>query len=262
MNHADTRPLWRWASDATRLIRFGPDRARVCVELVEHMRDATDEHISSGMSEAEATARAVAAMGDAEEVAEHLARLYRPFWGFAWKFSRLPAFLAILYLLYAVTFGGMLSSRYFDLYDPESYMSLTSSDSIDVLADLYPTARARVGGYAVSVPRLRMYDQNGIQARQVIFVLRMSSADLSLIDPKFYNSIYATDDLGNIYPSCNDERNVYRSETTGNTAHVSLFSAHAQMRVSNFDRAATVLTLHYDRFGQHFTLEIPLEVLP
>lgn len=262
MKYSDHRAAWHWADEATRRIRFSPDRARVCGELMAHMRDAIDEHVAGGMDEKEAEARAVEAMGDAKEVAESMARLYRPFWGFLWKYSRVPAFLAAFYLLFAVVFGGLLRSGWFDVYSPEPYMSQLNADNINILADLRPTARARVGGYVISVPRLRMYEWEDGSERQISFVLRMSSANPWLATPMFYRYVYATDDLGNTYLWRNYDYGFPAPETAGNLAHRGLFSSHAELWVSDVDRNATVITFRYDGFGQTFALEVPLEVTP
>ncbi|ODU55956.1 MAG: hypothetical protein ABT01_04995 [Clostridium sp. SCN 57-10] len=262
MKYSTNCMAWRWVDAATRRIRFSPDRARVYGELMAHMHDAIDERVAAGMDGKEAEARAVEAMGDAEEVAEHLARLYRPFWGFLWKYTRVPAFLAALYLLFAVVFGGLLRSGWLDTYDPEPYISQLNADNVDILADLRPTARARVCGYTVSVPRLRLWQTKDGGERQISFVLRMSSANPWLASSMFYRYVYATDDLGNTYLWRNYDNGFPKPETAGNLAHRGLFSSHAELWVSEVDRNATVITFRYDGFGQIFALEVPLEVTP
>lgn len=262
MKYSNNCMAWRWVDAATRRIRFSPDRARVCGELMAHMRDAIDERMAAGMDEKEAEARAVKAMGDAEEVAERMARLYRPFWGFLWKYSRVPAFLAAFYLLFAVAFGGLLRSGWLDTYDPEPYMNQLNADNVDILADLRPTARASAGGYVISVPRLRMYEWEEGGERQISFVLRISSRNPWLASPMFYRYVYATDDLGNTYLWRNYDNGFPKPETAGNLAHRGLFSSHAELWVSEVDRNATVITFRYDGFGQSFALEVPLEVTP
>lgn len=262
--------LWRWAREATGRIRFSPDRMRVYDELMAHMEDAMEEHVHAGAEEKEAAARAVAAMGSAAEVAERMARLYRPFWGYAWKLTRVPAVLAGVYLVFMLTFGGLLRSGVFDFYSPDPYIERERAYS-RLVCDLAPQARSRVGGYTVSVPRLRLWETEGMEAegaeyakyngdRNAVFVLKMSSLNPWLAAPMYYRYVYATDDLGNVYGWRDYEGGTDTPETCGNLAHAGLFSSYAELWVTDIDPKATVLTIRYDGFGQQFALEIPLEV--
>ena len=76
-----------WVGNACRLIRFTPDRERVKAEMLEHMEDSYDACLDAGLESREAIARVVERMGDADAVAEQLQKVYRPFWGYVWKWT-------------------------------------------------------------------------------------------------------------------------------------------------------------------------------
>lgn len=70
--------LARWLDTATRGIRFKPDRAAVRVELAAHLEDkrADLQRIFPDLSHQEAEVRALAAMGDPEELGRELASIH------------------------------------------------------------------------------------------------------------------------------------------------------------------------------------------
>ena len=70
--------LDRWLDEATRGIRFGPDRRAVSEELAAHLEDKT---------EAEARERAISEMGNATELGKELARIHKPWLGRLWAVS-------------------------------------------------------------------------------------------------------------------------------------------------------------------------------
>lgn len=74
-----------WCVDATRLIKFPPDRVAVQEELQQHLLDKQEELRSQGVPEEEIAAKAVEAMGSAEEIAPQLAAIHKPFWGYAYR---------------------------------------------------------------------------------------------------------------------------------------------------------------------------------
>lgn len=77
-----------WLERATAQIRFGPDRASVRLELLDHLEDRRDAFRAQGMDYPEAEQAATAAMGDPEEIAAELGLLHSPWWGYLWTLSR------------------------------------------------------------------------------------------------------------------------------------------------------------------------------
>lgn len=98
------RPYSRlsWMDTATRGIRFGPDRDVVRQELTEHLEDkiADLKRFYPEMSDRDAEQRALAQMGDAEEIGREMARIHKPWLGYLWRFSQ--AMLLLVVLMFAV----------------------------------------------------------------------------------------------------------------------------------------------------------------
>ena len=81
--------LDRWLDEATRGIRFGPDRRAVSEELAAHLEDKTADlqRIFPDMTEAEARERTISEMGNATELGKELARIHKPWLGWLWAVS-------------------------------------------------------------------------------------------------------------------------------------------------------------------------------
>lgn len=98
------RPYSRlsWMDAATRGIRFGTDRDAVRQELTEHLEDkiADLKRFYPEMSDRETEQRALAQMGDAEEIGREMARIHKPWLGYLWRFSQ--AILLVVVLMFAV----------------------------------------------------------------------------------------------------------------------------------------------------------------
>lgn len=99
----DNLSVLEWLDIAVSGIRFGPDRAAVRKELDGHIEDrmADLRRIFPNIPQEEASARALSAMGDPEELKISLARVHRPWLGWLWTASKwmrwctLAAFLLI-----------------------------------------------------------------------------------------------------------------------------------------------------------------------
>ena len=92
-----------WLDTAVKKIRFGPDRRAVRRELSDHIADKQAALRARGvLSDYEVETTAVDAMGDPVALAEELAKLYRPWWGYLWRASQV--LLIIVALWTAMTF--------------------------------------------------------------------------------------------------------------------------------------------------------------
>lgn len=82
--------LLRWLETAVSGIRFKPDRLAVRAELYAHLEDKTLDliRIFPDIDPDEARDRALAGMGDAEELKKKLAKIHRPWLGWLWRFSQ------------------------------------------------------------------------------------------------------------------------------------------------------------------------------
>lgn len=86
----ENRILSDWLDTAVSGIRFGPDQMEVREELRAHIEDKTAdlERIFPDILPQEARDRALAGMGDPEELKISLARVHRPWLGYLWRASQ------------------------------------------------------------------------------------------------------------------------------------------------------------------------------
>ena len=107
MNNPTT--ISQWLDTAVSGIRFAPDRKTVRAELQAHIEDKTAdlERIFPGIPPGEARERALAGMGDPEEVKAELARVHKPWLGYLWKVSRVLAALLLVVTLFQYGTGAL-----------------------------------------------------------------------------------------------------------------------------------------------------------
>ena len=102
----------RWCREATWRIRYGPDRAEVYQELMDHLRDHRDALMAQGAAEEDAVMQAVEAMGSAKELAPQLAAAHRPYLGYTLTALKwLMVVLIVVSLIAAGTSGGGTMSQ-------------------------------------------------------------------------------------------------------------------------------------------------------
>ena len=77
-----------WVEEATRKIRFKPDRAAVGRELMGHIQDLQEKYEAQGLSPYDAEMQATEDMGDPAAIADDLGRLHRPYLGWLWRLSQ------------------------------------------------------------------------------------------------------------------------------------------------------------------------------
>lgn len=114
--------LYRWLDTVVSGIRFGPDRAAVRAELQAHIEDKTDDlrRVFPHISPEEARERALAGMGDPEELKLALARVHRPWLGYLWMASRwlVRGVLAVgLALILLAVVDGLSEGRYWSVLE-------------------------------------------------------------------------------------------------------------------------------------------------
>ena len=92
--------LDQWLDTAVGGIRFAPDRRAVRTELAAHLEDKVLDlqRIFPDMTEAETQGRAMAQMGDLEELGRELAKIHRPWLGYLWRVSQVVLVAVVLWL--------------------------------------------------------------------------------------------------------------------------------------------------------------------
>ena len=131
-----------WLDTAVSGIRFGPDRARVRIELLQHMEDKASglQRSFPDIDPLEAQERAITAMGDPEEVRAALAKVHKPWLGWLWQASRVALWVAVCI------------TALYNLTVPTDYRtSLWGSGSTPVYHRLGNGDRAQLGQYTVQI---------------------------------------------------------------------------------------------------------------
>lgn len=157
-----------WLDTAVSGIRFGPDRRAVRCELEGHIEDKTADfqRIFPDIPEEEARERALAEMGDAQELKEELARVHRPWLGWLWTASRWALWVTLLALnLFA------LGIR------PDFDNSLRGRSGTEIYGPVRDGAQARLGQYTFRITAAACLDvpEDGVRADNLQLVLRASS---------------------------------------------------------------------------------------
>lgn len=112
-----------WLDTATEKIRFAPDRKAVRQELQDHLEDRMEAGKARGLSSYEAEQAATAAMGDPAALAEELARVHSPWWGWLWRLSQWVLAIAVLVTVFSAVPRLWEDIRY-DMQDPPFPLSV------------------------------------------------------------------------------------------------------------------------------------------
>ena len=104
-----------WLDTATGKIRFTPDRKAVRRELQDHLEDRMEAGRAKGLSAYEAECAATAAMGDPEALAEDLAKVHAPWWGYFQRLTTVALVgvaIAALFALWGILRDDTRPERY------------------------------------------------------------------------------------------------------------------------------------------------------
>lgn len=166
-----------WLDTAVSGIRFYADRKRVRKELAGHLEDkiADLRRVFPDIPEEEAHARALSAMGDAEELKKELARVHKPWLGWLWKASQWALWLSLI-ALNLVSLGNRTG-------DDSSLRGRTGTEIFHRIQD---GEKARLGQYTFQITGASCVDRSGHPGGRdsLQLVLRASS-------PKFWERVSA-----------------------------------------------------------------------
>lgn len=168
---------YKWLETAVSGIRFGPDREAVRSELAAHLEDkaAGLRRAFPDMEETEAQERALASMGDAEEVKFALAKVHRPWLGWLWRITQVLVYgaLALALVTGALTLYSRtgfrwesIASMYEDRREQRAAMEALFGDGTPAwegerLALYAPEAEGRLGRATIRVPKAAWWRING-----------------------------------------------------------------------------------------------------
>ena len=198
----------RWLDTAVSGIRFAPDRAEVREELRAHISDKMDDlqRIFPDIPPGEARERALAGMGDAQELKKELARVHKPWLGWLWTASRWALWLTLL-ALNLVALGTR--SEYGN--------SLRGRSGTEVYGPVRDGEQARLGQYTFRITAAAYLDvpEDGVREDTLQLVLRASSPRFweRLSWDGFYDSLTAVGPDGTRYPM--DRQDIRMDQSKG-----------------------------------------------
>ena len=269
-----------WTTRACCRIRFGPDRRAAQKELLAHLEDKARTLVEeSGLTERQAREKALAAMGDADEVGRLLAAVQRPWLGRLWLASRVALILCVVAAVCLVP--GFLARVGFgdaDLRWWQDYPGYDVEREHYTITELSPECRDTSDGYTFTVPAAAVWSNEAFVAREeyqdevyeyaveentaLYLTVRATSLLPSTEGCAALRDFYAVDDLGNHYWSWTDPDVIYtwqyQRSLVGNTYTTGLWTSEYQARISEIDRSASWIELRYDRDGRDVRLRIDL----
>ena len=255
---AERKQAEQWLDKATGSIRFGPDRRAVRGELAAHVEDKTADfrRIFPDMTDEEAEKRALAEMGDAQEIGKELARIHRPWLGWLWRASQtvLAAALLVLVLVGANIIAS--SSTLGGWYGRGSNQRNNMDGAVFLAAG---EEKVELEGCILTVPEAAVW--SGIDGRGLEIGLRADSLRFWEKDGRQFEHITATDDLGCDYTSQYE----WRQLGMGGRRNISVyreswgpFHQLYRLRVYGIDPAAQWVRLDYRWMGRGFSLTVDL----
>lgn len=262
----------RWLDTAVSGIRFGPDQAEVRAELEGHIEDKTMDlqRIFPDISPEEARERALAGMGDPEELKVSLAKIHRPWLGYLWTVSRLlliPVILSVLIASPLTLFIGLTDweARDVILGSPETAWSReTASRSTPMARD---TSWVRVDDCLLTMGRVWLVAPETEGEDYALQVeLKLFSPLIWVEDHYFSTRVSATDSDGNYYAaiytwdwSNEPERRVSGASTSRQSILPRLFQERYVLKIIGVDPDVEWVRLDYDRMGRSFSLRAERE---
>lgn len=272
-----------WKREVLRRVRFAPDRAAIAAELSDHYEDSVKDLERIGYGEALAHERALAFMGDAEEVGAAMDKAHSPFLGWVWYVSRWAsiALMAALALWFWADFGvnieNDLRNRMESITARDDYRQATMEEGMPELYgyfELTLMTESRGGsiekaGHTISIPYAAMYQVEDWEEYILVLLLRVE-------DDRFWNDTpYAA--IRNLSMTDSDGRKFSSYETYGDLESTEQFNrewdGHVQLWGSNGNRLAMDCFLEVNGFesipkwtdltcemDEGFTLRIEWEV--
>ena len=263
----------RWCEVAVRGIRYKPDRAKVYDELYAHLEDRFDALSERGTPKIEAEAQALAAMGSAEEVAEQMEQIHRPFWGYLLRFARW--LLLVAAVLAALTVPRWLRNQWINFGSDsftETYyeQSEWERDGLHGERVFYaePMSRDFSDGYRFTLTRAAEWHTTGTQPDGISADYYEFYLTVEVFNPRPWmlysetlREFYALDSLGNRYAPHYKSYYGYGMDSTlaGYVLRTGYCTQTWQLWLSEYcSHGADWIELRYDRSGRDVRLRVVL----
>ena len=263
-----------WCLRATSLIRYGPDRNMVSKELMDHLEDHRSALMEQGMTQEEASEKALEAMGSADEIAPQLAAVHRPFWGYFLRASKIAVVVLLCLCIVPVwryiknlDLQETPSLRQFDIYSEESYGGDTGRTLLH-LSHPDTSFTAYGSRFTITDAALIIYPKpSGSLFPPSLYIRMQQTSSLPYQQHKEFfpgpfrfapSYFIARDSLGNeyaMYPSNPPEGAKYMRSYTVQSG---VYTATHELWINNFPPEAEWVDLCYERDGQSIAIRIYL----
>ena len=267
-----------WCRQATKGIKYRPDRRKVHWELYHHLEDRYQDFIDQGFTYDDAVESALHAMGDPKEIAPMLAAIHRPFWGYVYSLCKwVVAGLTILMLWNMLPFmvrhftdisdapNAFSYEPYSDTYYKEEYHEWNRLLYVD------SDSTASADGYTFTVTDAAVWqvtcheDFSNVtytcprDSYQFHCRLKVTNYFPWIEQSDIGNWFWAKDSLGNYYYSECERVFSYDPAIVSNHKRTGLLTYTYDMFSYNYISAdAEWIELHYDRSGRDIVLRIDL----
>jgi len=256
----------RWCSLAVSGIRFRPDRKEIYEELYAHMEDQYEELTAAGFSGKEAEDEVAEAMGDPGETSRQLARIHRPFWGYALRAARICLLIAAVLAMITLVPRCVNYLKEQSADKEKKYLEdARMADSLDRLVwHSQPMSRDRSDGYTFTLTdaALRSYsnfadssfDRDYLLLRVEVFNIRPWAMLYGV-----HQEFYAVDSLGNVYTADNRTVSHHLPCVMGNVVKTGFFKWTWELRLNGYcSWEAEWMELRYDQCDRDVRLYLNL----
>ena len=248
-----------WCDAATARIRYWGDRDAVSAELRAHLEDRYDALVEAGYSHAEATAKALAAMGDAKVIAPQLGKIHSPWLGWTLSIVRIVGLMALACAMMMLPY----SSRWqIGATKPEprqvnlrSMISNVEMNNYDI-----PMVQARLEGYALQVKEVVLIPDGFQFAGPELHLLVEVSWQPWENGFNVEEYIWARDSQKNVYRPL--RYHTEKPDVPCVSCHTYSYGEQGKaflwVKLGNFDPDAQWVELRYDRDGRDMVLRVDL----
>ena len=260
-----------WCESATVLIRYKPDRKAVHRELRAHMDDAFDAAIAKGLTEEEAEAKVLEAMGKAHDLAPQLAAIHKPFWGFVIQVSQIA--LVILLVLSLIPIGKYITNlriydsphvQNFEVFSSGSYGESTGR-VLHHLSKPGVSFSSEAGTFtATDAAVFTTFSAEGYSSTQLYVLLEQRG----LLPWKEHQEYFrfdavtqwfsARDSKGNVYVCYWDALFENSGRLNSDAVQSGIFTGTHALWINDFPKDATWVEILYTRDGREYVLHIDL----
>ena len=237
-----------WRAAVVAQVRFKPDRKAIAAELTAHFEDHVRDLERLDYSRQLAKERALAAMGDPEQIGKALDRVHKPWLGWLWKVSRALLTAACLLLVCAILIWGVPDVEAW-LRPTTALGSLSEEDG----QSLACPPDVKMGPYTLHTEEVRYAQGAAPREGKASLLLSMTSTTWQfwLEGPLFYNCLEAVDSNGVHYTSYHSP---YITGSSPNNGH---FRHAFWIQVDGIENDPEWLTISYLGDGWTICVDLP-----